>query len=54
VEDYIIIKQNMTQRADRFFILDDRNQTGRPLTADDYSGDWYFDETETMLEYISK
>ena len=54
-DDFVIIKHNFTKRSDRVYVLDneDRNETSA-INSNSYSGDWAFEEDDTILDYISE
>uniref|UniRef100_A0A8C1B8X1 PKHD1 like 1, tandem duplicate 2 n=1 Tax=Cyprinus carpio carpio TaxID=630221 RepID=A0A8C1B8X1_CYPCA len=52
-EHYVIINHNLTQRPDRFRIIDDRNGSSQPLNPTaNVNGDWYFNQTSKDLYYM--
>uniref|UniRef100_A0A673FZ74 Fibrocystin-L-like n=1 Tax=Sinocyclocheilus rhinocerous TaxID=307959 RepID=A0A673FZ74_9TELE len=52
-ENYIIINHKLTQRPDRFHIIDDRNGSSQPLNPTaNVNGDWYFNQTYKDLYYM--
>ncbi|XP_016299954.1 fibrocystin-L-like [Sinocyclocheilus anshuiensis] len=52
-EYYIIINHKLTQRPDRFHIIDDRNGSSQSLNPTaNVNGDWYFNQTYKDLYYM--
>ncbi|KAG9339164.1 hypothetical protein JZ751_024022 [Albula glossodonta] len=52
-QDYIIIKHNLTQKPDRFRIVDERNASAHALDfSSNINGDWYFNETSKNVYYM--
>ncbi|KAJ8389419.1 hypothetical protein AAFF_G00119570 [Aldrovandia affinis] len=52
-EDYIIVNHALTQRPDRFQIVDKRNGSAHPLNFSmNVNGDWYFNETSKTIYYM--
>ncbi|XP_065804470.1 fibrocystin-L [Labrus bergylta] len=52
-DQYVIIKHNLTQSPDSFYIIDKRNGSESPLSySENESGDWHFEESSKSLSYI--
>ncbi|XP_043922184.1 fibrocystin-L [Protopterus annectens] len=53
VNDYVIISHNLTQKPDKFQIIDARNGSNQSLSWDNnYNGDWYFNDNTTTVYYL--
>ncbi|CAL8293184.1 unnamed protein product [Merluccius merluccius] len=53
-DQFVMIRHNLTQRPDRFRIVDVRNGSDAPLTFDDNNnGDWHLDSEDRLTYLIS-
>ncbi|XP_031760464.1 fibrocystin-L [Xenopus tropicalis] len=51
--DFVIVSHNLTQRPDRFTIVDTRNGSQQQVTyGTNNNGDWYFNDNTTTLYYL--
>uniref|UniRef100_A0A803KL97 Dual-specificity protein phosphatase 22 n=1 Tax=Xenopus tropicalis TaxID=8364 RepID=A0A803KL97_XENTR len=51
--DFVIVSHNLTQRPDRFTIVDTRNGSQQQVTyGTNNNGDWYFNVNTTTLYYL--
>ncbi|XP_051526679.1 fibrocystin-L-like [Myxocyprinus asiaticus] len=52
-ENYVILNHNLTQKPDKFRIIDYRNGSSQPLnTSVNVNGDWYFNQSSNNLYYM--